>query len=265
MNTKCIRLWIFLTICSCSNCILDLPPANGEATNSPNFGSFPTELQVGDIVKEGVSRETVIKAFGPPMVHDQKPGEPIWYDIYFRGLPKRATDPEAKAGFSGFKVNYKHDQVTSLSPVESRGLLYYTNTTTLDDIQGTNVNQNVALYVVDDPPTERDRYIDTPSLPHLGFIKSNPNFVAQNIASVELTESDLGYSNSGKRYDIHIRFSIVDAKALENLVAQNFGKRILIMIDGEPVVAPFLLVPISDGQFNLSYEDKKSAKEIMRS
>jgi hypothetical protein len=260
MNRARTRLVLF-TILSLYCIGFGLLSADAQSIGARGMNSFPAEEQVSNIVKEGVSRETVIKAFGKPIGRGLVAGGPIWEDSYVKAPPKRLQDD--KEGFSGFVVEYIDDKVVSWTPVESGPIIYYTNTTTLEHVEGSNGLAKISFYAVNESQ-EKSRFVNIPSSSKPTFIKSDPTLVVGKIRAVELREADLGPPNKGKRYGVVIHLLKSDAEAFENMVGQNIGKKIVIMIDEQPVAAPIVTSPITDGQFSVSFQDKKIADEIMR-
>jgi len=258
MNIISIRFWTFVIISASF-----LFHARAQSTNRAFLSSSVTFDQVSNVVKKGVSREAVIKAFGEPPVEREKISNFEWEDTYPMEMPKRLAD--FKDEFAGFEVRYLSNRVESWSAIESGPLVFGTNDTPLESLAGTNIAE-IAFHVVYETPdpVAGYRYIDTPSLPHLGIIMTNADFVARDISHVALTEANLFPPSAGKEYDITIRFSDSQTNVFAKFTRQRIGKRLLMMIDNEPITAPLIMEPIADGEFMISFRDKKEAEEMMK-
>jgi len=264
MNFLRIRLGAILALSLGSYFGLCLLCTPAQSTNHPFLSYLVTFEQVSNVVKKGVSREAVIKAFGEPPFGGEKISNLEFADIYPMEMPKRLAD--FKDGFAGFQVRYLSNRVESWSPIVSNPIVLTTNKTPFESIKGVGNIKDIAFHVVYDmnDPSPGWRYIDTTAFPHLGSIRTNADFVTQNIPLVEMTEANLVPSSAGRQFDITIYLADSQTNTFANLMTRYSGKKLVMMVDNEPIAAPYILEPITDGRVSLSFRGRNQAEEVIK-
>lgn len=106
----------------------------------------------------------------------------------------------------------------------------------------------LAFYTVSAEPVAGGRFVDTPSLPKVGHVASAPDMVVTSLEAVipaAIPPSPPGFDKNG---DIHassmttpallLKLHAPDLKKLANLVKDLKKQRVLVTLDGEPLMAP---------------------------
>jgi len=127
-------------------------------------------------------------------------------------------------------------------------------------INGDNQPESLKFFVVNDKKIIDGIYIDTPTLPKLGYIKRKPDFEVNKLENVLLSVSRVITYPGGEIQTpcLIIHFVQEDKDPFAKFTADNIGKKILMSIGNEPIFAPTLLVAIDIGRIECSMPGKNT-------
>jgi hypothetical protein len=230
-----------------------------EAALVDTSAGFPTEKAVGLIATNDAPRPDIIRAFGTPLTEDQlADGRSV---ALYMGPPPNAHTPTSVERFSGFQVYYKSNRVVEWKPI------YGTYTTTKDETNYSKITLStndrakmtnvLSFCIVSDVPLENETFFDTPKMPNLGFIKAEPDLTVHRIKSIQEALPKAGDRNGSDSFIIHLMDS--DADALRRITTDNIGKKLLLRINGNPILAPRISMPIENGVLQMSNISEEEA------
>jgi hypothetical protein len=110
------------------------------------------------------------------------------------------------------------------------------------------------LFVVSASPIPGGTYFNTQQFPRLGYIPPTPNLAITTIKSATIAEQTIAEEGNKTTtvWSLSVYLNDQDARLLRSMTLTNIPCRILTMVDEEPVAAPVLTTPLSDG--NLAFE-----------
>ena len=157
--------------------------------------------------------------------------------------PPEAVSSDGSNTFSGFQIVYKDDRLVKWDPIIGRSEKYvewpsHGNSVFTKLPSNTNV---LSLSLVSATNLINSTYIETPDLPHLGFVSIVPDLSISNIKSVDIKEDKM-----------LIRLAESDGKVLGEITSKNLGERLLISMNRVPILAPPITMPITTGQIQIS-------------
>lgn len=217
----------------------------------------PDEAEVREILVPGKLKAEVDRTFGAPIFqHDTTDGTRM--AVYDLLSDNRAVAWDNR--FSGFQAYYdKNDRLLKWSPAYSTRTLSESNNVSLP---AENLIQGVQLYIVSDSELTPGRFIDTPKFPKLGYIAEKPDLVIEHIESLQ--EQIVTTGRGEKQLGVVIAFSKEDAAGLEKLTRNNVLQKALIIVDGQPVAAPLITAPITDGKVQIDGLTKDEIQRFIR-
>jgi preprotein translocase subunit SecD len=116
----------------------------------------------------------------------------------------------------------------------------------------------LAFYAVSPQEIEGGRFIDTKEFPKLGYIAAKPGLVI-----VQLKEARL-ITRPGNRPNILITLQDKQVNQLEDFTGKNVGKKILLLLDQEPLIAPRVLEKIRAPTLQISLSEEKKRTRILK-
>ena len=116
----------------------------------------------------------------------------------------------------------------------------------------------LAFYAVSPQEIEGGRFIDTKEFPKLGYIAAKPGLVI-----VQLKEALL-ITRPGNRPNILITLQDKQVNQLEDFTGKNVGKKILLLLDQEPLIAPRVLEKIRAPTLQISLSEEKKRTRILK-
>ena len=124
----------------------------------------------------------------------------------------------------------------------------------------------LSFYIVSEEKMDGGRFIDTPDFPKLGYIDAEPDLVVTTLSAVKATvlREQVSSSSKGDQTSGEIRESpaldIVlqpdDAKKFQELTGRAVGKRVLLMLDERPLLAPRVRDPILTSTLELTFHEQ---------
>jgi preprotein translocase subunit SecD len=116
----------------------------------------------------------------------------------------------------------------------------------------------LAFYVVSPKKIEGGRFIDTKEFPKLGYIPAKSGLGITELSMVALTK------RPGDRSPILITLKQEQVEQLANFTGRNVGRKILLMLGNEPLIAPRILEKIRTPALQISVSDEKKQKQILQ-
>jgi hypothetical protein len=130
------------------------------------------------------------------------------------------------------------------------------------------------FYVVLPEPSAGTHYFDSPFFPKLGYITARPDLPISRLESVTLEtcrerstlvhEDGTSEVEDEKRQCLMIRLYPTEAKAFENLTTRYVGRRMLLLLDGEPIFAPNIREPVSGESIRITLPAHSDAARVKR-
>ena len=109
------------------------------------------------------------------------------------------------------------------------------------------------FHIVHNEPLKAGRLVDTKEFPKLGYIATNPNLSIKHLKAASKAKATTALLTLHER----------DAKALAALTARCVGRRLLLTLNGRPLMAPTVREPIRAGQLAISIRDEKQMKQLL--
>jgi len=113
----------------------------------------------------------------------------------------------------------------------------------------------LGFYVVSSQPRAGLHYYDSPAFPKIGYIADKPDLLISQLKSVSIgtyrdrstiVHADGSSEQSNEdRPSLVIHLTTTDANAFEDLTGAHLGERLLLMLENEPLFAPFIREKIS--------------------
>jgi hypothetical protein len=228
-----------------------------------------TEEEVKQFIRPGMSKSEIVQHFGKPSSEMDAGNGIITLDYLNRDEPGRLREYE----FSGFEVFVRDEKVLRWSAVHSSTSVYNpgerlqppskTGQPAGVYINTTNGIPSVSFHIVSETNTSEGIYIDTSSLPRLGYVSRKPDFLVSEIES--LSQGNTTSIRDGKQVNtptLGIGLTAKDAVIFGRLTRENLGKQVLVMIAGKPIVAPRIYGIIDTGHLSLEVVNESGAADL---
>jgi preprotein translocase subunit SecD len=124
-------------------------------------------------------------------------------------------------------------------------------------VWATDEKPTLAFYVVSPKMIEGGRFIDTKAFPKLGHITAKPELVIAVLKEARLIKQP------GDRPNILITLHPNQVDQLADFTGKNIGKKILLMLDNEPLIAPRVLEQIRTPALQISLSDQQKRIRIL--
>lgn len=130
------------------------------------------------------------------------------------------------------------------------------------------------FHIVSDQKVEGWKFIDTPTLPKVGYISTAADLVVTNLLEVyrekratsSIVDGKVVPGNSPPGLAVALRPA--DAKRFRTLTEKALGKRLLVTFGDKPLTAPRVVAPIETDRFSIYFategELKKTQDELKR-
>ena len=130
--------------------------------------------------------------------------------------------------------------------------------------------QPLSFFVVSDVKIEDGRFIDTESLPNVGYIHRTPDMVITELESVTVGGPARSFmvDKDGKKTELPQQRTLVvrmrpeDAPKFAVLTEHAVGKRLLMMLGDDPLVAPRVDHRIDSQSIQLALGSDQGLKQI---
>jgi len=124
----------------------------------------------------------------------------------------------------------------------------------------------IEFFVVNDEPIDGGRYIDTTNLPKLGYVAAAADLTIERfkeITLIEQLETDLK-NNQRTNWNFDVTLYEESVSLLKAVTETNVGRRFLIVVEREPILAPLLTSTLERTQIAISVEDRKTMENLKR-
>ena len=228
---------------------------------------FWVEEEVQPRIQPGMPESEIIRVFGEPSSKSDY-GNGIKRLNYLApvGHPSQARD----TGVSAVLVFFKDGKVIDYWTVPSRGSVYipdkeFKKASVMSHQRTLDSAPELTLHIVNQTAAEGRAYVDTPTLPRLGYISQEPDLRLRRLNTFKTgTTLSVRGGKLTERPTICIHLTAQDAVALKELSSRNLGKHMLFVINRKPLVAPFLRGPISGGVFLVDMESREQLDQFIR-
>jgi len=264
MNKLIYILTGLLCLCGCRPQSLE-PETAKHDRNDQAATRLLTEDDLQRMIRAGMSKQALDALFGEPFSTMEGTDGMVRFSYF---LPVDESPGTRRILLSGFSAVFKDDKLFSWGPS-------YTSTgspavghekrvrVNPPEIKVTEVVA-VSFWLVSEEVLPGGRYIDTATLPKLGYIPAVPVMVVRHLVSLE--EGKEEFLNRNKQtvehHLLYLQFTAEDAAAFEKLTAANAGKHLLTMVGDLPVVAPLILGPYSANEIVVASGDKQQHHEL---
>jgi len=173
------------------------------------------------------------------------------YITHVLGLNARITNGHlAYWGFVSANLpNVEHSQIQALE-----------STTNLAD------TLEIEFYVVSPEEIPDGRFVNTVRFPNLGFTTTSPVLRIRTVERITIKErTTVGDKNETNRHWlVAVELAKKDAVEFGMITQTNLGKRLLIMLDKEPVSCATVTLPIESGAFEFVCSDSNLLEFIRK-
>ena len=119
-------------------------------------------------------------------------------------------------------------------------------------------NPALAFFTVSPEKIEGGRFIDTKAFPKLGHIAAKPGLVITPLKEARLIR------RPGDRPNILITLQDNQVEQLADFTSKNVGKKILLMLGNEPLIAPRVLEKIRTPALLISLSEEQKRTRILK-
>jgi hypothetical protein len=130
------------------------------------------------------------------------------------------------------------------------------------------------FYIVSEQKIEGGKFIDTPTLPKVGYISATADLVITNLLDVYRERRATSAIVDGKVVPIKpplglaVALQPADAKRFTTLTEKALGKRLLVTLADRPLTAPKVVASIDTDRFSIDFvndlELKKTHDELKK-
>lgn len=141
-------------------------------------------------------------------------------------------------------------------------------------------NSVLKFYIVSEQKIDSGRFIDTPTCPKLGYIASTPDLALRKLQEIhelnnpttgEVVKANGGYKiipqANPKPFDLILQLRAEDAERFESLTERAVTRKLLVMVDDEPVTAAVVFASIKNGKCLMTFsseEERDRVKEKLK-
>lgn len=136
----------------------------------------------------------------------------------------------------------------------------------------TNTTNALRFYVITEQPVSGGRYVDTRDFPKLGYISNAPSYVLARLQKVFTNDvTSVSFLHRGDKVEIETNttpaVSITmfpgDAKAFAEFTRQNIDRKVVLILQDQPLMAPMIQAPIETGTLQLGWERRAFPKKVV--
>jgi hypothetical protein len=221
------------------------------------------------LLAPGISTNEIIKTFGIPRLIDRSgQNEQVWHLSIHPFLDKSEGQRAYSIYVIGVIVAITNGHMAYWDCVTgdaSNGSAMRTDSI-LSTNNGHRIASTIKFFLVSTNPIAQGRFVDTKRLPKLGYIAINPDLSIDRFKRVFLEERRLREVNELTRTSWVFRCTLDthDINRFKDMTTINVLNRMLIMIGDEAIVAPTILYPVEDGNFEIECEDRSLMEAIRK-
>lgn len=264
MNTKNTLLLSGLAIVlltSCSNQDTTELPSPARADLASNIQSL---AELKKILVPGISTNSIVSRLGTPVERHSftnnveswryalafLPETHAWGTSYITGALLVISNAQlASWGFDSVGVSTVQHQAIGSNVAAS---------------DGTRQDPGVIeLYVVETNSIPGGRFVNTTRLPGLGYISSTPIMVITKLKSLNLEKTIVASGGTNETVWMFATYLLSeDAEKLKFATANNIGRRLLVVVNNEPIVAPKVVSPLETGAIGIACDDPSLVEKL---
>lgn len=126
----------------------------------------------------------------------------------------------------------------------------------------------LAFYIVSPNRLKDGAFIDTKEWPKVGYIRRTPDLIVSNIVSacrehitlatnIQELDGQTGFLKQRTDACLALTLQPKDAALFRNFMSKTMGKKILLMLGGEPLIATTVRSPITGNSWSLIVSEDK--------
>jgi len=190
------------------------------------------------IIQVGLSRREILDRLGPPDDIVELVGGGFSIEYFIRAEQIRSSILVREEIF-GFSVYIKDDKVIRWSPMYGSPVIRKPDK--VRSLPTTDLgSKKLSFWLVHEKPVDGGRQVDTNIIPTAAYIGTQPLLSVERLKAVSETD---------RWTEIELNES--DAPALDELTAQNRGRRLLIMLGNTSLAAPLITSPSREGRVQI--------------
>lgn len=237
-----------------------------QETAQPGATSISSTAELRRLFSETTHAKQISTRLGEPQWKDAQDGNAeAWY---YKVTPFPADDGMRNLSVIGFSVTFTNERLAYWScryasspelPPSSRQVM-------LGGDAAKGATRKLEFFAVSSEPIRGGRYIDTPILPRLGFIGATPDLVIEKVKEITLNETPVvsREPSSPTNWVAVIVLEQEDAVRFRSLTVSNLSKTLLIMVEGEPIAAPRVVLPVENGVVGIQLPDRKAVESLRK-
>jgi len=228
---------------------------------------FPSEAELTNAIPAGLTKAELFARYGIPSITLPEQNGAEWLKYV---APDLRDDVPTNWQYTGFNVTLTNGRVAHVG-ASHRDIIAYrplaksgaaSAEATGPTSQVTNAASSISFYEVNDEPVAGGRYVDTRNLPKTGYIRNAADFVVTEVLSVERGQQIHGTGSNDSREVLTVTLTEADAKHFAKLTERLMGKRLLISVGNQPIIAPIVQAPIETGSFILDVQAPEETERL---
>ena len=144
------------------------------------------------------------------------------------------------------------------NPARHASLVAYAAMLYTCSVRATDEKPILAFYVLSPEKIEVGRFINTKAFPKLGHIAAKPALVITPLKEARL------FKQPGDQPNILITPQSNQVEQLADFTSRNVGKKLLLMLGNEPLIAPRVLKKIRTPALQISLSEEKKRTRILK-
>ncbi len=144
------------------------------------------------------------------------------------------------------------------NPARHASLVAYAAMLHTCSVRATDEKPILAFYVLSPEKIEGGRFINTKAFPKLGHIAAKPALVITPLKEARL------FKQPGDQPNILITLQSNQVEQLADFTSKNVGKKFLLMLGNEPLIAPRVLKKIRTPALQISLSEEKKRTRILK-
>jgi hypothetical protein len=124
---------------------------------------------------------------------------------------------------------------------------------------GCETTNALKFFIVSDQKNEGGKFIDTPTLPNVGYISATADLIVTNLRDVYREKRATSAIIDGKvvpsqpPLGLAVALRPADAMRFTALTEKAVGKRLLVTLGDKPLTAPRVVAPIETDRFSIDF------------
>ncbi len=120
----------------------------------------------------------------------------------------------------------------------------------------------ISFSFASDVPFPGSRPIDTPDVPKAGYVSWAPDLEVTEVHDVQSTPLPaVGGRQDGVR-GFRVRLTGSDGERLAAMTATNVGRRLVVFVGADPVMAPVVTMPLMSGTLEIQCRSARASERL---